>query len=142
MSVGPFVVMLTLFLTKDEASNHERPFTLRLAQSQRPHECVVTFTLRYHSHKTFPTSSPAVDRFLAMGIATDDSRLARMRRSVMKRKSPKSEETSIKAQQSGRRFSGNQQRELTRIQSKHPQVEETAEAMKQKDSLRPRKRNA
>ena len=60
----------------------------------------------------------------------------------MKRKISKSEETSIKAQQSGRRLSGNQQRELTRIQTKHPQVEETAEAMKQKDVTRSRKRNA
>ena len=55
----------------------------------------------------------------------------------MKRKISKSEETSIKAQQSGRRLSGNQQRELTRIQTNHPLVEETSEAMKQKDLLRP-----
>ena len=54
----------------------------------------------------------------------------------MKRKISKSDETAIKAQQSGRRFSGNQQRELTRIQSKHPQAEEAAEAMKEKDPLR------
>ena len=60
----------------------------------------------------------------------------------MKRKPSKSDEISIKAQQSGRRFSGNQQRELTRIQTKHPQVEEAAEAMKRRDVLKPRKRNA
>ena len=53
----------------------------------------------------------------------------------MKRRSTKSEETRIKAQQSGRRLSGNQQRQLTRIQTQHPQVEEAAEAMKKKDVL-------
>ena len=53
----------------------------------------------------------------------------------MKRNASKAEETKIKAQQSGRRLSGNQQRELTRIQTKHPQVEEAAEAMKKKDAL-------
>lgn len=53
----------------------------------------------------------------------------------MKRRSAQSEETRIKAQQSGRRLSGNQQRQLTRIQTKHPQVEEAAEAMKKKDVL-------
>ena len=54
----------------------------------------------------------------------------------MKRKISKSEETSIKSQQSGRRFSANEQEQLTRIRNKHPQVEETAEAMKQGDPLR------
>ena len=53
----------------------------------------------------------------------------------MKRKISKSEEIRIRAQQSGRRLSGNQQRELTRIQTKHPQVEEAEEAMKKKDRL-------
>lgn len=55
----------------------------------------------------------------------------------MARKISKSEEVHIKAQQSGRRLSGNQQRELTRIQTKHPErVEAAAEAMKKKDPLR------
>ena len=53
----------------------------------------------------------------------------------MKRRISKSEEIRIKAQQSGRRLSGNQQRELTRIQTKHPQVEKAEEAMKKKDPL-------
>lgn len=60
----------------------------------------------------------------------------------MKPKIEKTEEAYIKAQQSGRRFSGNQQRELTRIQTKHPQVEEAAEAMKRKEALQSRKRRA
>ena len=59
----------------------------------------------------------------------------------MKHRVSKAEETKIKAQQSGRRLSGNQQRDLTRIQTKHPQVEETAEAMKQKDTLGPKRNN-
>ena len=58
----------------------------------------------------------------------------------MKPKLSKSEAINSKAQQSGRRLSGNQQRELTRMQTKHPQVEETAEAMKKKDHLGPRRR--
>jgi len=59
----------------------------------------------------------------------------------MKRKVSKAEETAIKAQQSGRRLSANQQRELTRMQTKHPQVEETAEAMKKKDTLDQKRSN-
>ena len=53
----------------------------------------------------------------------------------MKRKISKAEEIRIKAQQSGRRPSGNQQRELTCIRTKHPQVEELEEVMKKKDAL-------
>jgi hypothetical protein len=59
----------------------------------------------------------------------------------MKRKVSKSEATRIKAQQSGRRLSGNQQRELTRIQTQHPQVEEAEEAMKKTDVLGSNNRN-
>ena len=59
----------------------------------------------------------------------------------MKRKVSKSEATRIKAQQSGRRLSGNQQRELTRIQTQHPQVEEAEEAMKKADVLGSNNRN-
>ena len=72
----------------------------------------------------------------------DHVMLIQPRTPTMKRKSSKSDETSIKAQQSGRRLSGNQQRELTRIQTKHPQVEEMAEAMKRRDMPKPGKRNA
>lgn len=60
----------------------------------------------------------------------------------MKRKMSRAEEIRIKAQQSGRRLSANQQRELTRIQTQHPRVEETSETMKRKDVLKPTRRSA
>ena len=53
----------------------------------------------------------------------------------MNRKLSRSEEIRAKAQQSGRRLSGNQQRELTSLQTKHPQVEEVEEAMKKKERI-------
>jgi len=46
----------------------------------------------------------------------------------------------IKAQQAGRRLSGNQQRELTREQTKHPErVESTEESMKEDEKRRDEK---
>ena len=63
----------------------------------------------------------------------------RWKGNAMKRKLSRSEEIRVKAQQSGRRLSGNQQRELTGIQTKHPQVEAAEEAMKKKDRIVPNK---
>ncbi|MDB5808783.1 MAG: hypothetical protein JWN94_905 [Betaproteobacteria bacterium] len=45
-----------------------------------------------------------------------------------------SKDKTIKNQQAGRRLSGNQQRELTKEQTKHPErVESTAEEMQESD---------
>ena len=47
-------------------------------------------------------------------------------------KKPTSQETHIKSQQAGRRLSGNQQRKMTREQTKHPErVESTAEKIQE-----------
>ncbi len=49
-------------------------------------------------------------------------------------KQPTSDDTGIKNQQAGRRLSGNQQKELTREQTKHPErVESTADDMQEDD---------
>lgn len=46
-------------------------------------------------------------------------------------------DTHIKTQQAGRRLSGNQQKELTREQTKHPErVESTAEEMQEDEKQR------
>lgn len=48
-----------------------------------------------------------------------------------------SQDKTIKNQQAGRRLSGNQQRELTKEQTKHPErVESTAEKLQEDDKNR------
>jgi hypothetical protein len=51
----------------------------------------------------------------------------------------KSDEAKLKGQQAGRRLSGNQQRELTREQTKHPEgVDSAEEQMKNQEKKQPR----
>ena len=51
----------------------------------------------------------------------------------------KSDEVKLKGQQAGRRLSGNQQRELTREQTEHPEhVDSTEEQMKNQEKNQPR----
>ena len=51
----------------------------------------------------------------------------------------KSDEATVKGQQAGRRLSGNQQRELTREQTGHPErVRASEEQMKDREKTQPR----